>query len=152
MFLNKLRSHSIEWAERTICSHNSRDPPPHAGQQPGHTELRDVIPFPKTRAGRRLASAVGRFGQSCLYGTSQLIPQGFSCAEVWAVGRPPHPLCVNAGSEGHRRGVRVRFPPAAVCHSKVLRHREATFVGDDNPGSAAIRDTAPYHDAAPAKR
>src|SRR4029434_11300355 len=73
---------------RSIRSHNSLAPPPHAGHQPGHTLLWDGIPFLNQESLQ--ISHRGCVGHSDTY--SKLIPQVFNWVEVWTHGRPFHPL------------------------------------------------------------
>src|SRR4029434_2788413 len=59
---------------RSIRSHNSLAPPPHAGHQPGHTLLWDGIPFLNQESLQ--VSQCGCVGHSNTYSTPKLIPQG----------------------------------------------------------------------------
>ena len=75
---------------RSIRSHNSLAPPPHAGHQPGHTLLWDGIPFLNQDLSQ--VSQHGCVGHSGTYSTPKLIPQVFNWVEVWTHGRLFHPL------------------------------------------------------------
>ncbi|XP_078100190.1 general transcription factor 3C polypeptide 3 isoform X3 [Sander vitreus] len=65
---------------RTIHSHNSLAPPPHAGHQPGHTLLWDGIPFFNQHLLQ--VSQRGCVGHSGTNSTPKLIPQVFNGVEV----------------------------------------------------------------------
>ena len=73
--------------ERTIQSHNLA-PSPHASSRPGHTLLRDGIPF----LNQSLAQVSQRccVGNSCTNSMPKLIPQVFNGVEVRTAGRPFH--------------------------------------------------------------
>ena len=91
---------------RSICSHNSLAPPPHAGHQPGHILLWDGIPFLNQELLK--FNQRGCVGHSSTYSTPKLIPQMFNWVEFWSHGRPFHPfhsqilevLCDDPGSVG----------------------------------------------------
>src|SRR4029434_9211688 len=71
---------------RSIRSHNSLAPPPHAGHQPGHTLLWDGIPFLNQDLSQ--VSQHGCVDHSGTYSTPKLIQQVFNWVEVWTHGRP----------------------------------------------------------------
>ena len=75
---------------RTIHSHNSLAPPPHAGHQPGHTLLWDGIPFFNQHLSQ--VSQRGCVGHSGTNSTPKLISQVFNGVEVRTASRPFHPL------------------------------------------------------------
>ena len=77
---------------RTIHSHNSLAPPPHAGHQPGHTLMWDGIPFFNQHLSQ--VSQRGCVGHSGTNSTPKLIPQVFNGVEVrtGVLSRPFHPI------------------------------------------------------------